>query len=184
MDNWKKLCYVAVGVIAGAATTYLVLRFPGGRGEERRLDLCFRESAEYRVKRVVDGDTIVIEPGMYVRYAGVSAPETRQVVEFHQPFGQESTEANRKLVEGQRVKLRFSDPKMDRYGRILANVLVREPESGEWKDVGEDLARCGLVRPAYRSDGSPNREQVIRASADARARKIGVWKRSPRSRKR
>ncbi len=183
MDKWKKLFCAGVGFIAGAAVTYLVLRFPGGRGEDRRLDLSFRESAEYRVKRVVDGDTIVIEPGIYVRYAGVSAPETREVVEVHQPFGRESTEANRKLVEGQRVKLRFSDPKMDRYGRILANVLVREPESGEWKDVGEDLAHRGLVRPAYRSDGSPNHERVTRASADARARRIGVWNHPPRGRK-
>jgi len=175
MKIWQSILYLLAGAAVGAAVTFLVLRFPGGRGEGRRLDLSFREGAEYRVRRVVDGDTVLIEPGIYVRYAGVSAPETRKFVEVQRPFGRESTEANRELVEGRRVRLRLAERGLGPYGRILANVLVRDAKTGEWKDVGEELARRGLVKPAYRSEGVPNRDRVGRACEEARAAGRGLW---------
>jgi endonuclease YncB( thermonuclease family) len=183
MGNWQKLLYSLVGAVAGAVACYLALRFPGGRGEGERLDLCLREGRTYRVRRVIDGDTIVIEPGVHVRYAGVSAPETIKVVPVEQPFGRESSEANRLLVEGREVRLRFGPRKLDRYGRVLSCVQVRDPASGEWKYVGEELARRGLARSAYRSDGAPNRERVGRAVEEARSGRRGIWSVSAQSRK-
>jgi endonuclease YncB( thermonuclease family) len=175
----ERIAFFGLGALAGAAGLFLALNFPGGRGEGRRLELSFREGREYRVRRVVDGDTVVIEPGVYLRYAGINTPETREVVEVSRPFGPEATAANRALVEGRSVRLRFGAHKLDRYGRLLACVEVRDPETGEWIDVGEELARRGLARPIYKSEEVPNREKVGRAVSQAREARRGVWSLAP-----
>ena len=54
------------------------------------------------VQRVVDGDTIVLAGGERVRYVGMDTPEVTGAPEF---FGPEATQANRRLVEGRRVRL-------------------------------------------------------------------------------
>ncbi len=171
----------AAGLAVGAGVALALCTFPGGRGESVRVDLSFTEGREYRVRRVVDGDTIVIEPGICVRYVGVNTPETREFVEVNRPFARESTEFNRRMVEGRSVRLRFGPHKLDRYGRLLACVEVRDPESGRWTDVGEELARRGLARQLYRAEDCPNRERISRAVEEARAAGRGVW--SLRSRK-
>ena len=47
-----------------------------------------------KVKRVIDGDTIELANGQIVRYVGVNAPNNGE------PFEEEATEANAKLVSG------------------------------------------------------------------------------------
>lgn len=63
---------------------------------------------EAKVERIVDGDTIVLTNGSIVRYVGITSPENNE------PFEKESTEANRKLVEGKEIKLEY-----DNYRRRL-----------------------------------------------------------------
>ncbi len=177
--NKRNLLFLLCGVILGALGAILALRFPGGRGRGRgrggRFELSYREGRSYRVRHVVDGDTIIIEPGIYVRYAGVNTPEVKSVVDVQRPFGTEATAANRELVEGREVRLRFGSRKLDRYGRLLAYVQVRDPKSGEWRDVGEELARRGLAKPMYGTDPSPNRESVARAAEEAKSAGRKLW---------
>ncbi|MEE8442976.1 MAG: thermonuclease family protein [Dehalococcoidia bacterium] len=71
------------------------------------------------VQRVVDGDTIVLTGGDRVRYVGIDTPEVTGVPEF---FGPEATEANRRLVEGQRVRLERDVSDRDRFDRLLRYV--------------------------------------------------------------
>ena len=53
------------------------------------------------VKRVIDGDTIELANGQIVRYVGITAPETGE------PFEEEATEENKKLVEGKKITLEY-----------------------------------------------------------------------------
>lgn len=173
----ERIIVFLIGLAAGAGACWLLLAFPGGRGEGERLSLSFREGQEYRVQRVVDGDTIVLEPGIYLRYAGVDTPETRQVIDVQRPFGPEASEANRELVEGRSVRLRFGPRKMDIYGRLLASIEVRG-DDGAWIDVGEELARRGLARQLIMPDRAPNAERVGRAADEAKEAGRGIWSRS------
>jgi len=80
------------------------------------------------VTRVIDGDTIVLENGTRVRYIGINTPERGK------PGHKEATEANRKLVEGKKVRLEYDVERIERtnewkltiYGppRTLAYVYV------------------------------------------------------------
>lgn len=87
-----------------------------------------------KVKRVVDGDTVVLENGSIVRYVGITAPENNE------PFEKEATEENRKLVERKSVTLEYDNYKGDKFGRILAYVLV------EGKNVSVEMARLGMAQ--------------------------------------
>jgi len=66
-----------------------------------------------KVKRVVDGDTVVLENGSIVRYVGITAPENNET------FEKESTEENRKLVEGKTVSLEYDNYRGDKFGKNL-----------------------------------------------------------------
>jgi endonuclease YncB( thermonuclease family) len=79
------------------------------------------------VVKIVDGDTIHVRIGdriEKVRYIGMNAPELHHPTKDVEPLGREAAEANRKLVEGQRVRLELDVQERDKYGRLLAYVYV------------------------------------------------------------
>jgi len=89
---------------------------------------------EGKVERIVDGDTVVLHNGTIVRYVGITSPETGE------PFEKEATEANRKLVEGNTVKLEYDNYKADKFGRILAYLIT--PDG---KNMSIEMARLGMA---------------------------------------
>ena len=85
---------------------------------------------EFRVRHVIDGDTIELSNGEKVRYIGIDAPEERRRrgdrwVYDPEPYAEKATRENRKLVEGKKVRLEFDAEKRDKYGRLLAYVYTR-----------------------------------------------------------
>jgi micrococcal nuclease len=73
------------------------------------------------------------------------------------------------LADGQ---VRLVDVDRDRYGRTVAEVFT---PSGQF--VNAELVRAGLAWHYPRYSGScPNRVAVIRAEAEARADKLGVFR--------
>lgn len=78
---------------------------------------------EYEVVKVIDGDTIRVAGLGRVRYTGIDTPEIKHPGwRKAEAYGYEAMEANRKLVEGKKVKLELDTAKRDRYGRVLAYV--------------------------------------------------------------
>lgn len=75
--------------------------------------------SEAVVMRVIDGDTIEIDSGERVRYLMIDAPESTTTQEC---WGVEAKQANRDLVEGKTVGLRYDVECEDDYGRLLAYV--------------------------------------------------------------
>ena len=94
-------------------------------------------------ERVVDGDTLVIEGGEYVRVILVDTPETYGGVEC---YGPEATARMRELVEGRVIGLEVDRSERDRYGRLLRYVWASEA------DIGAILVREGLARVAIYDD--------------------------------
>ncbi len=86
------------------------------------------DSATVQVVRVIDGDTIhvccVFGDREKVRYIGVNTTETKHPTKGVEYFGKESSEANRKLVDGKTVRLEFDVQQVDRYNRLLAYVYL------------------------------------------------------------
>jgi micrococcal nuclease len=81
------------------------------------------------VKRVIDGDTILLSDGRTIRYLGIDTPETHSKVNGHfentvTPYGLEAYVYNRKLIEGKEVRLEYDTQRIDKYGRTLAYCYV------------------------------------------------------------
>src|SRR3954462_12545607 len=100
-------------------------------------------SGEGVVTRVVDGDTVHVALAgrdETVRYIGIDTPESVKPGTPVQCFAHAASAANRRLIEGQRVRLRYDAEQRDRYGRLLAYVY-RERDGA--------FVNAALVREGY-----------------------------------
>lgn len=126
------------------------------------------------VKRVVDGDTIVVEIGgqeYRVRYIGVDAPEstTRQ-----ECYGREAARFNRTLVEGQTVRLERDVSETDRYGRLLRYVYLANGEM-----VNEVIIREGYALARSFPPDVKYQERLREAEREAKQKRRGLWRSCP-----
>jgi len=88
------------------------------------LSLSYAHSETYQVKRVIDGDTLLLTTGGRVRLIGVDTPETKHPQKPVQYFGKEAYLFTKSMVEGKEVTLEFEWQKRDKYGRLLAYVCL------------------------------------------------------------
>lgn len=150
------LLFLALGVA-------LVLR---AAGESESLP-----PSEATVVRVVDGDTIRVrlatgaeEP---VRYIGIDTPERGEC------FFEESTEANARLVEGERVRLERDVSERDRFGRLLAYVYRSEDDVF----VNAELVRQGFAVAREYPPDIRLAEHLGRLAEAAERALRGLWQR-------
>lgn len=118
-----------------------------------------------KVERIVDGDTIVLTNGSIVRYVGITCPEDNE------PFDKESTEANRKLVEGKEINLEYDHYKADKFGRLLAYVIT------DGKNISIELARLGMAQVVIYQHKKAfiYQDQLLKAQGEAKKSKRGMW---------
>jgi len=126
------------------------------------------------VRAVVDGDTVELADGRLVRYLGIDTPEVRrraggQWVRDPEPFAVAATEANRRLVEGRRVRLEYDAQTHDRFGRLLAYVYV------DGTMVNEELLRLGLAQPLTIPPNMKYADAFRELASEARRRQQGAW---------
>lgn len=93
---------------------------------------------KFKVTKVLDGDTIIIETGERVRYQGIDAPEPNDA------YGISATKYNEGLVSNKEVRLEYDYEKFDKYGRNLAYVWVDQVLVNE-KMVEEGFAEVYTI---------------------------------------
>jgi len=123
-----------------------------------------------QVDKVYDGDTFRTTDGEKVRLLGINAPETMHGTEPGQPFGQEAKQALQDIIRGKIVRLKQDIEHRDIYGRLLAQVYLR---NGRW--VNGDMTENGY---AFVYTFTPNLRwapALLRLEKKARARKLGIW---------
>jgi len=138
-------------------------------GPERQDAPCPRPLMTGRVEAVVDGDTIRLAGGEKVRYLGIDTPEVHHPGKPVEDFGPEATEANRLLVEGRSVVLIFDQQERDRYGRLLAYVIVDDVF------VNARLVREGHARVMTIPPNTALRSLFETMETEARASRKGIW---------
>lgn len=160
------LAFAAGAAVAAALTAGYLLSRPGLPLDGRK----YRgpKTFEARVVRVVDGDTVVLENGLHLRYAGIDTPEVVEVVERKEAYlARKAMERNRLLVEGKTLRIDLTDERVDRYGRLLGRVYLDDDTPVEEILVGEGLART--LPMGGTSDRLQRLEQETRAAGK------GIW---------
>lgn len=149
--------FLAVFLLIGAA----------GCGEDKNA----ASGSEFKVERVIDGDTIVLVDGRTVRYTGINTPERGE------PYYEEAKEANRRLVEGKKVRLELDEQEKDRYERTLAYVHIGDTF------VNVELVKGGYARAYPYPPNAKYESAFSSAEEEARQKSIGIWSSRPQGRK-
>jgi len=126
-----------------------------------------------RVVGIVDGDTIKARIGdrtETVRYIGMNTPELHHPTKGVEPLAREATEANRKLVEGQTVRLELDVQERDRYGRLLAYVYFGDMMVNA-ELVAQGYAQVMTIPPNVR-----HQELFLKLQREARLLQLGLWR--------
>jgi len=124
------------------------------------------------VTATVDGDTVRVGTAGgedTVRLLGVDTPETHHPTKGLECFGPEASAFTARRLTGRRVELELDVEHRDRYGRLLAYVIV---DGDRFNDV---LLRQGLARllviPPNGAHGRTMLQEQLAAKRTAR----GLW---------
>ena len=133
------------------------------------------DSATVQVVRVIEGDTIqvccVFRDRVKVRYIGINTPETHHPARGVEPYGKEASEANRRLVDGKTVRLEFDVQQLDKYGRTLAYVYLKDGTFVNAWLVENGYAMVMTVPPNVK-----HQELFLKIQREAREERRGLWR--------
>lgn len=160
------------GLIFSLLSAFALILFYGNfTAAEKKNDI--PQSAEQKyskeklhdVSHVVDGDTIVLNNSVTVRYIGVDTPE------IGEPFYNEAKNFNASLVSGKKVSIDVCEEEsLDKYGRTLAYVYVDNV------CVNEELLKKGLARAlSIPPCGNNKYKEYTKFEAQACAQRAGLW---------
>jgi len=125
-----------------------------------------------RVKRVIDGDTIVLENGERVQLLGVNAPSTKNPDKQVAAFGKEAFDFTKGLVEGKLVRLEF-DPfanRNERRSRTLAYVFLQDG-----RHLNAEIIRFGHGLAVSRFPPLKYDYEFRKLEGEAREKRRGIW---------
>ncbi len=131
------------------------------------------------VKRVVDGDTVILSGLGRARLIGVDSPESVKPGSPQERFGPEAADFTREMLQGRQVRVERGDELEDRHGRALVYLYL---EDGRFFNLL--LVREGFAY-AYTQFPFRFRQEFLEAEDRARIEGKGLWGRlSPAERKR
>ena len=134
----------------------------------------FSLGAQYRVIRIVDGDTIIVNykgKNEKVRLLCVNTPESVHPDKKQNiPMGKVASDYTKKKLKGKYVDLEFEGPFRGRYGRLLAYIIV------DGVNFNMELVRQGLS-PYYTKYGLSQRYdgEFREAERYARTQELNIW---------
>ena len=127
-----------------------------------------------QVIEVVDGDTIVIEGNITIRFIGVDTPET---VDPRRPvgcYGKEASNEVKNLLSGQTVILQKDVSDKDSYNRILRYIYL-PLDNGQILFVNDYLVREGFAKVLTYPPDIKFDAQFREAERLAKENKKGLW---------
>jgi micrococcal nuclease len=178
------LLFIAPLVIYHLCASEPIKIYSDGEGT---FSIPFGQSSNYAdilVKRVVDGDTLVLENGERVRLIGIDTPEmhesnklyrdaqrTEQDITTIQKLGRRSYEFTKNLVEGKRVSLEFDVERHDKYKRLLAYAYLKDGTFVNAEIVKQGYASLMTIPPNVKYS-----DLFLKLYREARENRRGLWK--------
>lgn len=117
------------------------------------------EAVEYRISRIVDGDTVYMKDGTKVRLHGIDTPERDQ------PYGKQATRNLDKLI-GRTVFVVERDT--DRYGRLVGTLYTPE-------GVNVNLEMVCNGSAWWYSRYAKNNRAMASCQDEAKEARLGLW---------
>ncbi|MDD5506270.1 MAG: thermonuclease family protein [Candidatus Omnitrophica bacterium] len=170
---------LALGLLA--LTGYF---FSGNPGQRLPLVSDNHDYSNILVTRVVDGDTLMLENGQYLRLLGIDTPEIHESNKLHRDaqrsgqgieaikrLGRQSYQFTRQMVEGKRVRLEFDTERHDKYNRLLAYVFLDDGTFLNGRIVEEGYASITHYKLNVKYA-----DLFLKLYQQARENKRGLWR--------
>jgi micrococcal nuclease len=124
----------------------------------------------HRVRRVVDGDTLLLESGQRIRLIGVDTPELARDGRPAEPWADEAHQFTSSFLSGGEVRLTFDRERLDPFERYLAYAWVDE------QLLNEVLLQQGLAVKRLEFNYAPAmKRRYQQAESQARDARRGIW---------
>ena len=129
----------------------------------------------YKVERVVDGDTVVLDMGgkaTTIRLIGLDTPEVVDPRKPVQCYGPEASQEAHLVLDGQTVRLE-TDPTqgaLDKYGRTLGYLFL-----SDGANFDEFMIRHGYGREYTYGSAYKYQSEFRVAELQAQVEKVGLW---------
>lgn len=120
------------------------------------------------VKKIISGDTILLEDGTKLKYIGIAFPEDRK---GNHPLHREAKSYQEKMLVGKTVQVLFGPRRLDEKGRTLGFVFL-----GTDVFVNADLVMNGYAVVKTEPPNTEYRELFQRLENEARANRLGIWR--------
>lgn len=128
---------------------------------------------KYKVIRVVDGDTLVIEykgKNEKVRLIGVDTPESVHPDETRNTaFGEKVSNYSKSKLEGNEIQIEFDVQERDKYGRLLCYVYI------DGQMYNKLLLKEGLAKVATYPPNIKYVDEFVKIQKQARQNGEGMW---------
>ena len=122
---------------------------------------------------VVDGDTVVVRlrggAVEKIRLLGVDTPEVVDPRKPVQCFGHVASDFTRSQLTGKRVSLELDAEQRDKYGRLLAYVIL------DGRRYNDELLERGYARFLVIPPNGSHARAMLREELDAMAARRGLW---------
>lgn len=122
------------------------------------------------VAYVYDGDTLRLEDGRKVRFAGINTPELDHEGRRSQPYAEAARHRVQALIGEGTIRLRYDAERQDRYGRLLAHPYLPDGRSLSTTLLDEGLAMVIAVPPNLWQNNC-----YFSHERKAREAKQGIW---------
>lgn len=123
-----------------------------------------------KVRKVIDGDTLLLQDGEKVRLIGINTPEVQSRYSQSQPGGEAARDWLQRTLRNPTVWLQYDAQQFDKYDRRLAHVFL---ESGQYLNgllLEQGLAMLTLIPPNLQYA-----DVLIQAQQAAEQNKRGIW---------
>ena len=125
----------------------------------------------FKVKRVNDGDTIVLTDGRHVRYIGINTPEIDHGSQKAEPYGYKAKNYSKKMVLSKMIRLEFDKERYDQYGRLLAYIFLKDG-----KFVNKAMIEQGYAYFLPRRPNVRYNKVLLQSQRNAMSAKRGIWR--------
>ncbi len=124
----------------------------------------------YTIKRVYDGDTVLLQNGQKIRFSGINTPEVEGRYKSAEPGGEEAKQWLIQRLQGQKIRLETGLEKKDKYGRLVAHVF-----SEDGGHINLELVRKGLAFVTLHPPNLKYSQALLNAQQQAETALAGIW---------
>ena len=124
----------------------------------------------YYVKKVYDGDTVLLANGNKIRLLGINTPEVEGRYKTAQAGGEEAKRWLQKKLQNKKVRLLKDVEKKDKYGRLLAHIFTEDKQH-----INLELVKAGLASVNIHPPNLKFTDQLLKAEQQAELARLGIW---------